>query len=356
MSFRTAFLIGLSSLAVLSQPVLAQVEVETSGTPEGAEAEEVVLRSDGLESQLDAIYAEHDFAGVLYIKKDGEVLLQKAFGEADPASGRFNQVDTIFGIGSRPIDFTIASIYLLAQRGQLSLDDTLAKYYPQAPADRAGMTLRHMMTGKSGLPDFPARPGVDWDADLAWIERSEFERRTMEIPLLFAPGAGEEHSHWAFGVLAAIVERVSGKTYEQFLQSEFFDPAGMRQTGSYGQRGDHKIEDFAVGGGVQRGLPNIPPNWGPTSWLVKGSGGMYSSLGDLLKFYAFVTDGGVLEKQYADHFRQPAANVDGSERGFELFSFSSQDRDDVTFGFFNKNGQQAVGKLLRPLIDFLRAD
>lgn len=341
----------LLSLVAIALPLSAPLQAQEETQPEP-----IVLQASGLEAQIDTIYTEHDLAGVLYLYKDGEVLLQKAYGQADPATGRMNQVETIFGIGSRPIDFTIASIYLLAQRGQLTLDDTLVTHFSNVPANRAGMTIRHMMTGQSGLPDFPVDPAKDWDADLGWIEPAEFERRTMRAPLLFAPGAGEEHSHWAFGVLAMIVERVSGKTYEEFLREEFFDPAGMDRTGNYGERGNHQVTDFAVGGGKQIGLPNIPPNWGPTSWLVKGSGGMYSTLDDLLKFYDFVTTSGVLEPEYAANFQQLSVNVDGSERGFELFSFTGEGRDDIAFAFFNKNGPAGVDVLARPIIGLLRAD
>ena len=345
---------GLLKIAPLATALVFTLPF--SAAAQDAESPAIVLEADTLEQQIDAAYAEHDFSGVLYILKNGEVVLQKAYGLADPATGRANSVETIFGVGSRPIDFTIASIFLLEQRGKLSLDDRLDKYYPEAPEDRAGITIRHMLDGQSGLPDFPADASKDWDADLAWIDRAEFERRTMAVDLLFAPGEGEAHSHWAFGVLAAIVERVSGKSYEAFLEKEFFEPAGMTQTGPYGSRGEHEVTDFAVGGGKQIGLPNIPPNWGPTSWLVKGSGGMYSSLGDLRKFYAYVSGGDVLEERHAEHFRRVAANVDGSERGFELFSYTSEGRDDVTFGFYNRNGLAAVETLLRPIVRFLRAD
>ena len=184
-----------------------------------------------------------------------------------------------------------------------------------------------MMTGQSGLPDFPANDG-DWDGDLGWIDRAEFERRTLAIPLIFAPGEGEEHSHWAFGMLAAIVERVSGQSYAEFLRENFFDPAGMTRTGDYGDSRGLAFIEFAAGGGVQRGLPNIPPNWGPTSWLVLGSGGMFSTLGDLRRFYVYITTSGVLEPRYTELFLSERAGLDGSDRGFELFSFSDENFSD----------------------------
>ncbi|EAQ30709.1 beta-lactamase (penicillin-binding protein) (penicillinase) [Erythrobacter sp. NAP1] len=339
------FAICFAAMVALSTPTLGHAqETEASG---------VELTRADLDAQLDAIMTQGGYSGVVYVQMDGEPVVEKAYGVANPASGRANEVDTIFGIGSRPIDFTKAAIFLLADEGKLSLDDRLDKYYPDAPADRAGMTIRHMLTGQSGLPDFPAQPG-DADADLTWIDRAEFERRTMQTPLLFAPGESEAHSHWAFGLASAIVERVSGEPYAQFLRSRFFEPAGMTRTGDYGERGEHQLEDFAVGGGKQVGLPNIPPNWGPTSWLVLGSGGMYSNLSDLRNFYAYVTDGGVLSAEHAAHFRQINASVDGSERGFELFSFNDEGRRNETFVFLNGGGQQAVEALAGPLIALLR--
>ena len=312
-----------------------------------------VLKPDGLEAQIDSLMAEAGGAGVVYVAIDGKVAMAKAYGMANAALGTANRMDTVFGIGSRPIDFTIAAIYLLEQRGQLSLDDRLGKYYPDAPADRAGMTIRQMFTGQSGLPDFPANES-DWDADLGWIDRAEFERRTMATDMLFAPGNGKAHSHWAFGLLAAIVERVSGKGYYPFLRENFFDPAGMQRTGNYGESRDLKLPDFAAGGGMQVGLPNMPPNWGPTSWLVMGSGGMYSTLGDLQRFYILLTQGDVLAPRHRDDFLATQAGLDGSDRGFELFSFADEKRSDQAYVFLNKGGPEAMRKLMRPLINLLK--
>lgn len=318
-------------------------------------AEAKAIQRETLESEIDALMAEDGRSGVVFVAIDGKVALQKAYGMANADLRTANRIDTVFGIGSRPIDFTIAAIYLLEQRGMLDLDDRLDHYFPDAPADRAAMTLRQMMSGKSGLPDFPANDS-DWDADLGWIDRTEFERRTMAAPLLFAPGEGDAHSHWAFGLLAAIVERVSGQGYYPFLRENFFDPAGMKRTGNYGEHRGLGLTDFAAGGGNQVGLPNIPPNWGPTSWLVMGSGGMFSSLGDLRRFYAYVTGDAVLQPRYAEHFQKPQANLDGSERGFDLFSFSDENRSDEVFVFLNDGGPEAMRPLVRPLVELLKAN
>lgn len=315
--------------------------------------EAATLQPARLEAQIDSLMTEAGGSGIVYVMIDDKVALEKAYGTANAALGTANRIDTIFGIGSRPIDFTTAAIYLLEQRGKLSQDDSLDTYFPDAPADRANMTIRQMLTGQSGLPDFPANES-DRDADLGWIDRTELERRTMATDLLFAPGNGKAHSHWAFGLLAAIVERVSGQGYYPFLRENFFGPAGMQRTGNYGESRDLKLTDFAAGGGMQVGLPNIPPNWGPTSWLVMGSGGMYSTLGDLRRFYNLITQGDLLEPNYRDHFLATRANLDGSDRGFELFSFADEERSDQAYVFLNNGGPKAMRTLMRPLMNLLK--
>jgi len=293
---------------------------------------------EGLAQLFDQL-EQDGVAGVIHLRLDGEVVLERGFGMANHDRGIANDLDTIFGTGSRPIDYTVAGIFLLAQRGEVDLDDPIAKYIPGVPADKQAMTIRHCLSGQSGLPDFFDND-TDWDADLGWVDRETAERRMLAQELLFEPGTGDSHSHGAFGMVAAIIERVSGVSYYEFIRENFLDPAGMDRTGEYGESRGLAVTDFAVGYGPSSiGLPNIPPNWGPTSWLVKGSGGMYSTLGDLQKFYALVRSTEVLDEEHGSPFRGPTANMDGSQRGFELFSAYDGDNSEV-FLFINSMGDR----------------
>lgn len=282
-------------------------------------AEEIDLTRDNLVETFDRMEKD-GMAGVVYIQLDGEVVLKHAFGMANKELKVPNALNTVFGTGSRPIDYTVAAIQLLDQQGRIDLDDKVGKYFDNVPADKQSITIRHLMTDQSGLPDF-FHTVKDWDPDLSWIDRETAEQRLLLQKLLFEPGTDRKHSHGAFGLLAALIERVTGKTYYGFIRESFLDPAQMNRTGEYGESRGLTIFDFAVGGGPQTvGVPNIPPNWGPTSWLIKGSGGMYSTLGDLLKFYDYIRSGKVLDTNHNASFRQPSVDIDGSDRGFELFS------------------------------------
>jgi CubicO group peptidase (beta-lactamase class C family) len=275
----------------------------------------------------------------VYARIKGKVVLKRAFGPANKALGIPNEIDTVFGTGSRPIDYTVAAIYLLDQKGLLRLDDPITLFFKEVPGDKQPITIRHLLTGQSGLPDFFDNDD-DWDPDLAWIDRDSAVKRLLAQRLLFPPGKNREHSHGAFGLLAAIIEKAAQKPYYSYIRENFLDPAGMKRTGEYGESRGLQLSDFAAGGGPQIvGLPNIPPNWGPTSWLIKGSGGMYSTLDDLLTFYRFIRSGRVLDVEHSAHFLQSAFNVDGSDRGFELFS-AYMPPDTEVFLFLNEPGDR----------------
>lgn len=262
---------------------------------------------------------QEGLSGVVALIRNGKTVHEAAYGSSNEELGFDSQLDTIYGIGSTPIDFTVAGLFLLSEEGKLSLSDTIDEFFDNVPADKRDITLSHLISGQSGLPDFHDKPG-DWDADLAWVDREEAVERILSQKLRFAPGTGDAHSHSAYGLVAAVIELVSGQSYFDFLNERIFEPAGMRRTGMYGDSGTFAIRDFAEGRGPKSvGIPNIPPNWGPTSWLVMGSGGMYSTLGDMQKFYAFVRTEGRFKPEHAERWSGEFVGIGGSDRGFFLF-------------------------------------
>lgn len=300
-----------------------------------AVAPRMVLTKQNISALVDSLESA-GYAGLLYAQSNGDVWIEQPFGFAIPSLNLKNTSETIFAIGSRPIDFTVAGIQLLDQQGKLSVNDFITEFFTDVPSDKVSMTVQHLLTGASGLPDF-FETEDDWDADLAWIDRETAEQRLLNIELLFKPGTANQHSHAAFGLLAAIIERVSGQPYYTFIKTNFFEPAGMKRTGEYGESLTFSLSDFAEGMGPQRvGLPNIPPNWGPTSWLIKGSGGMFSTLDDLQRFYQFIHSGNVLDEEHQQIFKGEMIQLDGSMRGFELFSISSYEQNRSLYLFLNQ--------------------
>lgn len=235
--------------------------------------------------------------------------------------------------------------------------DPITKYFDGVPADKRAMTLEHLMTMQSGFPDFFHIAGVDDDYDVSWIDRNTAVERILALPLLFPPGEGREHSHTAWGLLAAVIEIVSGESYEGFLDQHFLGPAGMTRTGPYGDDIGFPRESFAAGyGGAQASDPNIPPNWGKTSWLIKGSGGMVSTPGDMQRWYETLRAGKILQGEALARHIGPGVSMGGTERGF-VFLRPDDGEGTVVFLASNVGGQSPlVQSVTRRLIRLVMGD
>lgn len=273
---------------------------------------------DTLEEEFEAAAERIEFCGSILAVRGGEVVLDRGFGHADPEDRHPVTPDTLFAIGSTPIDFTNGAILMLEELGELALYDPISKFFDGVPADKRGITLAHLRSGGSGLIDFPGIPGVDENMDLSWIDRDEFLRRVWASELLFEPGTDSRHSHMAWGLLAAVVEVVTGTDYESFLRVMFFEPAGMERTGHYPHAKRFPASEVAVGlGGNVWGEVNAPTHWGETSWLVLGSGGMVSTPRDLYRWHRFMGSDALGEDARRKYYDGgPLVNEGGNDRGF----------------------------------------
>ena len=270
---------------------------------------------DSVDAAMQAATAD-GFSGAVLLSRNGKIVLNKGYGLANREQKINATNETVFAIGSAPIDFTHAGILLLKDRGKLTLDDPITKYFNNVPNDKQTITIRFLMNGRSGLPDFHELPG-DENADHSWIDRTEAVRRIMNQKLLFEPGQSRRHSHSAWGLLAVIIELVSEQSYQEFTRQQLFKPAGMTDTGF----GDPVPEDrIAVGYGMRSSRPNSPPHWGKTSWLVMGSGGQVSTLIDMYRWEVAMRNGAILsEDSQANYLKSSnGVNQDGDSFGFEF--------------------------------------
>lgn len=261
--------------------------------------------------------AARGFAGTVLVVRDGKTVLHRGYGQANRERNIPNGAETIFAVGSVPIDFTRAAILKLEQLGKLSTGDPVANYFSTVPTDKQSMTIDHLMSGRSGLPDFHHIAGVDADRDLSWIDRETAITRILGAPLRFSPGEDEAHSHSAWVLLAAIVEIVSKQSYIAFLREHFFEPSGMTRTGNHEDCERFSDDEFAVGyEGQKAGKLNIPKYWGKTSWLVMGSGGMQSTPMDLYRWNQAIRAHKTLSSEAARKYWHGGVLVGGDDRGF----------------------------------------
>ena len=158
------------------------------------------------------------------ILRGDSVLLARGYGFAN-LEHRVPATDsTIYQSGSVGKQFTSAAIVTLAREGRLGLDDPIRKYLPEAPSSWSGITVRHLLTHTSGIPDYTAKL-VDFRRDYT---EEALARLYARLPLDFKPGATWSYSNTGYALLGFIVRRVTGRFYGDYLKERVFEPLGMR--------------------------------------------------------------------------------------------------------------------------------
>lgn len=286
---------------------------ESSAAEDGEEL--IPMTWENYSSQI-AKEVDKGFSGTILIVDNGLVRLDTGYGYAHRDRQIRNKSETVYDIGSVPIDFTRAGILKLVDQGKIRLEDSITKIFGAVPEDKKPITIGDLISNKSGLQNFHHDEEEDEDYDLTWIDREEAIRRILARPLLAEPGTEVIYSHSAYTLLAAVIEIVSGKKYEDFLFGYFFKPMGMKNTGSYGADSGMDKDAQAAGYGNQAASSNIPFAWGKTSWLIKGSGGMVSNPRDLYLWYKGLQTGNYLSPESMKKFGFGQMALGGTDRGF----------------------------------------
>jgi CubicO group peptidase (beta-lactamase class C family) len=188
-----------------------------------------------LEKQLDDyLKAAHDvwkFHGTALVAKDGKVTFRKGYGMANIELGVPNTPEMKFQIGSITKQFTATAVLQLAEKGLLSVDDPITKHLPDYPKETGDrVTVHHLLSHTSGIPSYTGMPGV-MDNKALPTSVDDLMGIFKDEPLDFEPGEKYVYSNSNYVVLGAIIEKISGKSYEDYLQENIFGPLGMRNSG-----------------------------------------------------------------------------------------------------------------------------
>src|SRR5437588_7987449 len=158
------------------------------------------------------------FSGTILVAQDGKPILRKGYGLANREWNVAATPETRFRLGSITKQFTAAAILQLAEEGKLSLDDPVSKYYPQAPAAWAPITLKHLLTHTSGIPSYTSIPGFFDKSSQADRTPEEIIALTQDKPLEFKPGEKFSYDNTGYIILGFVIEKVSGQPYRDYLQ------------------------------------------------------------------------------------------------------------------------------------------
>jgi CubicO group peptidase (beta-lactamase class C family) len=214
-----------------------------------------------------------DFSGVVLIAQGDQVLVEKAYGEADFEQGLANRVETRFWIASLSKTFTAAAIELLIAQGKVSLQDRLSKYV-SGIANGDQITVEQLLAHESGVGELDAA-----DIYRECLPKGELIERLRKASPMFAPGSDSHYSNEGYFLLAMVLEKASGTSYEDFLQKHIFDPLNLANTGSSCKNLPAGANAGGYVPGDRRG--SVVPLAFPES-TRPGPGSLYSNAHDLL--------------------------------------------------------------------------
>ena len=170
------------------------------------------------------------FMGSVLVARSEEILLNKGYGSANLEWNIPNSPATKFRLGSVTKQFTAAAILLLEERGKLKTDDPVKKFMSDAPTAWEKITIYHLLTHTSGIPNFTSFPDYPSQKPLA-ATPEKLVARFRDKPLDFQPGEKWSYSNSGYILLGYVLEKASGESYEKFLQENFFSRLGMKDSG-----------------------------------------------------------------------------------------------------------------------------
>jgi len=289
-------------------PVERKSEMETNPVSPGKKSLPSVEKNTGLKDvepeDLDRMISAKteagEFSGVVLVAREGEPLFHKAYGLASKRYNVPNRTDTRFNLGSINKSFTAVAVLQLMEQGKLELDDPIGKYLDVFPGDIAEkVTIRHLLNMRSGWGDFWGHPS--FQQGITRLRKvSQYLDFIKDIPLDFEPGSNFQHSNTGYEVAGAIIEKISGMDYFEYIRKHIYKPAGMADSDSFDR--DGPAENLAVG------YTNINPAdpegtgylWENTYMLSpKGTpaGGGYSTAADMLKYKRALTGNRLLSPE-----------------------------------------------------------
>jgi len=186
------------------------------------------------EAYLAKLAAADLFSGSVVVAHECKPILSRAYGLASRAHGVPNRIDTKFNLGSMNKMFTAVAVAQLAEQGRVAFTDTVGKHLPDYPnkAVAQKVTLHHLLTHTSGVGDYFNEKYLEAAKDRFRTVR-DFFPLFVDQPLEFEPGARFRYSNAGFMILGAVIEKVSGQSYFDYVRDHVYKPAGMIDTDAY---------------------------------------------------------------------------------------------------------------------------
>ncbi len=254
-----------------------------------------------VEEYLKAAASTYDFTGAAAVAHEGKILFAGGFGRADFEANRANTPNTRFLIGSVTKQFTAVAILQLQEQGKLSVYDTITKYFPDYPMNPdKPITIRHLLTHTSGIANYTAQ-----QAFAAWLQSNPTLEEQIELiatlPPDFEPGAGYSYSNSGYKLMEAIIGKVSGKPWDQYVEENILKPAGMSASGYDILQVEESLR--AIGYSSADSVRKRADMWPPG--IAGAAGALHSTALDMIKWDDALRNGKVLQPASMEAMHTP---------------------------------------------------
>jgi len=285
-----------------------------------------------LDSFFQTIFKTDEPGAAVLIAKNGKIIYKNGFGIADIKTKEPITTKTVFNLGSISKTFVAYGILKLASENKLSLEDDLYKYFPDFKNATIAMQVKlyHLLTHTSGLPD-SRRVKEEHDFYLTAKDEENWAPIKQTDTLEFIPGSNYKYSNPAFNGLALIIEKVSGKRWQDYLAKNIFKPAGMKTStitdGPHPSSGvahayvQNDKKDPIAPDSYRNGFEELDYGEEPT-FAAAGNGGVWSSVEELWKYEQAIQKNIFLDKEWTDSSRTVFSQTNWKQKEESLLGLS----------------------------------
>jgi CubicO group peptidase (beta-lactamase class C family) len=269
----------------------------------------VLVRADEIDQYVKTEMQRQKIPGVsLAVLREGKIIALKSYGLANVEHQVPVKPETVFQSGSIAKQFTATAVMILVEDRKISLDDKITKYFMDVPEAWKNITVRHLLNHTSGMGDYP--PEVDLRRDYTEDEYFNFIKKS---PLIYETGAKWDYSNIGYVTLGALIRKVTGKFYGDFLQERIFKPLGMT-TARIILEADI-VPNRAAGYRLENGeLKN--QEWVSPSTNTTADGSLYFTILDLAKWDAALYTDKLLKQSSLAQMWTSAKLTDGKTKDY----------------------------------------
>jgi len=281
--------------------------------------------------QIDAFlqqeYLKNEPGAVVLISRKGDIIFEKAYGVASLKPKRKMKTNMVFQMASMSKQFVSAAILQLVEAGKMSLSDTIQKYVPEYPSKEYPITIHHLLSQTSGIPEY-----FDVDDNEFYLLAQEHTPQQLidyykNEPLIFKPGEKWSYSNSNYPLLGAALEQVTGMSLKAYLNAHIFDPLGMTSTGLWYRENTPK-KRIVTGYNIKNG--QLVPAPKMVGSALYAPGGIVSTAHDLFLWHKDFTEKKVVSNYVVQQLTTEKKTNNGEGTGYGYGFFMKQVHESKT--------------------------